>query len=354
LYALAIRKIACVARDVIYRLSPVERSICLAFTTLTIFAPLAQAAHPQQAVKPEGTASPREFVATAPNPRGLAFARQVLPARATGIVQPGQAAYVAQAAQADGPARALSRVIYLNHDGVILRPGDNDATRQVSSIVAQPSLINGWDVDDDTWSDTVACLREIYAPFDVTITDKDPGDAPHIEAVIGGDPSDVGLPDNVAGVSPFTTDCAIIENSVVFTFTDVLPDDPRTVCEVAAQEIAHSFGLDHEMLPSDPMTYLDYDGDRTFKDEMASCGEYSDRKCGINGNMCRQRQNSVALLKQRLGARSASSNGNDGSAANDHNQTAGSGTTSGCTVGGGGTGVAMALAIFGVLRRRRR
>jgi uncharacterized protein (TIGR03382 family) len=59
----------------------VERSIGLAFTTLTIFAPLAHAAHPKQAVKPEGTASPFEFVASE---------------------------------------------IYLNRDGATLRPGNND------------------------------------------------------------------------------------------------------------------------------------------------------------------------------------------------------------------------------------
>lgn len=317
------------ARRVIHTVSPVERSLGLAFTTLTIFAPLAQAAHPQQAIRSEGTARPLEFVATAPGgPGGLAFARQVL------------------AAQPAASARAQSRVIYLNHDGVLLRPGDNDSSRQLSSIVTQPTVIDGWDVDDDTWSDTVACITELYAPFDVTITDEDPGDVPHIEAVFGGAPSDVGLPDNVAGVSPFTSDCSIIEHSIVFTFTDVLPDDPRTMCEVMAQEIAHSFGLDHELLPSDPMTYLDYAGERTFQDEMAACGEFSDRRCGINGTMCRQRQNSVALLKERLGTRggsAASARGN-----------AGPGTTGGCSVAGGGAGVAMALAYLGVRRRRRR
>src|SRR5690242_16970354 len=58
------KEICCIARSCIYRLSPVERSIGLAFTTLTIFAPLAHAAHPQQAIQPEGTASPLQFVAT--------------------------------------------------------------------------------------------------------------------------------------------------------------------------------------------------------------------------------------------------------------------------------------------------
>lgn len=310
-----------------------ERSIGLAFTTLLIFAPLAHAAHPKQAVQPEGTAHPFEFVATADTGTGTGYrlARQVLPA--------------APAALAAGAvARARSRVIYLNRDGAILRPGDNDSVRQVSSVVAEPTEIEGWDVDDDTWSATVACVAELYAPFDVTITDQDPGATPHIEAVFGGSPGDVGLPDNVAGVSPFTTDCSVIEGSIAFAFTDVLPDDPRTVCEVIAQEIAHSYGLDHEMLPSDPMTYLDYDRDRRFQNRMVSCGEYADRACGVNGSTCRQRQNSVALLTERLGARGAGGADPD---------PAGSWIPGGCTAAGGLPSGAMALALLGVVRRRR-
>jgi hypothetical protein len=324
----------------------VERRLILAFTTLTIFAPLAQASHPKQAVKPEGTAAPLEFVATAPPPganRGYSFARQVLPAR------------VHAAAAGDVIPRAQSRVIYLNHEGVLLRPGDNDSTRDVSSIVGQLTEISPWDVDDDTWQATVACIAEIYAPFDVKITDEDPGKVPHIEAVFGGHPSDVGLPDNVAGVSPFTTDCGIIESSIVFTFTDVLPDEPRTMCEVMAQEIAHSFGLDHEMLPSDPMTYLDYDGDRSFKDKMASCGEFENRKCGINGTTCRQRQNSVQLLKERLGERGAPATDPDpDSPAPTDDRDPPAASLAGCTAGPGSTGIAMALALAGLRRRRRR
>jgi hypothetical protein len=314
----------------------VERSIGLAFTTLTIFAPLAHAAHPKQAVQPEGTARPFEFVApelpVRETTRGYSLVRQVIPARA------------GAAPAASGSTRAQSRVIYLNRTGVLLRPGDNDSVRQRSSVVAELTEIGGWDVDDDTWSATVDCVADLYSPFDVTITDRDPGATPHIEAVFGGSPGDVGLPDNVAGVSPFTTDCSVIEGSVAFVFTDVLPEDPRMVCEVIAQEIAHSFGLDHEMLASDPMTYLDYAGDRRFQDRMVPCGEYEDRACGVNGSTCRQRQNSVALLEERLGARGAGT---------DHDP-AGSGMTGGCTAAGGLPSGAMALALVGLVRRRRR
>jgi MYXO-CTERM domain-containing protein len=124
---------------------------------------------------------------------------------------------------------------------------------------------------------------------------------PHIEAVFGGTPGLLGLPNNVAGVSPFTTDCSIIENSIVFTFTSVIPNDARLACEIQAQEIAHSFGLDHELLASDPMTYLEYNANRSFKNQTASCGEDVTRPCGINGSTCRANQNSVALLTERLG-----------------------------------------------------
>jgi MYXO-CTERM domain-containing protein len=122
-----------------------------------------------------------------------------------------------------------------------------------------------------------------------------------MEAVFGGSPGNIGMQQGVGGVSPFTEDCAVIENSIVFTFTNVFPDDPQTVCEVMAQEVAHSYGLDHEMLASDPMTYLQYNGNRAFQDQTASCGEYQQRQCGINGSVCRANQNSVQLLLARVG-----------------------------------------------------
>ena len=311
-----------------------ERTL-VAFTTLLLSAGVAHASHPHQTLRTEGTGlvATHQFVGTA-SANGRVFARQVLPA--TGTSAP--------------TARAGSRVIYLNRDGAVLRPGDtNDASSQTSTIVRQPTSINGWDIDDATWADTVACVRDIYRPFDVTVTDEDPGDAPHLEALFGGHPHDVGLPDNVAGVSPFTTDCAVIDSSIVFTFTDVMPDNARTMCEVMAQEIAHSYGLDHEMLASDPMTYLDYAGDRTFQNQMAPCGENGNRLCGINGNMCRQKQNSVALLTERLGARSGSTPPGSDPKSGSHDPN----IQGGCSATGGRGSLVLGLAALALLRRRR-
>lgn len=319
-----------------------ERTLVAFTITLLATAP-AHAAHPPQKLQTQGRAGLKSFVGK-PSSQGLVFARQVLPAPPSSFPSDGGAMSSRRAAQ-----RAQSRTIYLNRDGALVRPGNNDARLSTSSIVQQPTLLAPWEIDDEAWDETVACMREIYAPFDVTITDEDPGDVPHIEAVFGGHPNDVGLPSNVAGVSPFTIDCGIIENSVVFTFTDVLPDDPRLMCEVMAQEVAHSFGLDHELLPEDPMTYLDYPGERTFQDETAACGEDVARPCGIDSHVCWQKQNSVQLLESRLGRRGTGAPGASGTS----NTTTAEPEAAGCQTSGS-AGVPLALAFAGVLRWRRR
>ncbi|MBL0219705.1 MAG: hypothetical protein IPQ07_38295 [Myxococcales bacterium] len=238
-------------------------------------------------LKAPGTASYGDIVAGPSTINDLQFARQYLPGTGT----PGVTAL------------AQSKIVYLNKNGVTLQPGNNDARTNRSTLATQATTIPAWNVAPATWTATVNCMKELFAPFDVTITETDPGAAQHIEAVFGGSPGQLGMPNGVAGVSPFTSDCSVIENSIVFTFTNVIPADARLACEIMAQEVAHSYGLDHELLASDPMTYLDYTGNRSFKNQTASCGEDVTRPCGINGSTCRANQNSVALLTERLGAK---------------------------------------------------
>ena len=242
------------------------------------------------AFKAPGAAQYGDFVAGPATIDNLQFARQVLPP--TSPTGDGTVAVLAQ-----------SKVIYLNKNGVTLTPGDNDSRTNKSSIASATTSIAPWNVSATTWTATVTCMKELFAAYDVTVTETDPGQTPHMEAVFGGSPTQLGLPNNVAGVSPFTSDCGIIENSIVFTFTNVIPQDARLACEIMAQEVAHSYGLDHELLASDPMTYLPYNGNRSFQNSTASCGEDVTRPCGINGQTCRPNQNSVALLGERLGTK---------------------------------------------------
>ncbi len=244
---------------------------------------------PPRVVAPSGQASLYDVVLGPETADGYQLGRQVLPPQPSALT--------------GGPAGvAASRTIYLNRNGVTLSPGTNDSRTNRSTVATQPTTIAPWNVSQTVWNATVTCMREIFSPFNIAITDVDPGSTvPHIEAVFGGSPAQFGMSSSLAGVSPFTTDCAVIENSIVFTFMGSLPADPQLACEIQAQEVAHSYGLDHILLASDVMTYLPFEGRRWFQNHGAACGEDDPRACGLNGSVCRQTQNSVAMLVERVG-----------------------------------------------------
>jgi len=270
------------------------------------------------------------------------------------VVEGDLARQVLPATHAPAGEVAQSRVIYLNHTGAVLRPGINDSVANTSSIVEAQIRIPPWNTDAKTWADTVACIADLYARFDVQVVDTDPGNVPHIEAIFGGTATLVGLPANIAGVSPFATDCSIIEDSIVFEFTGAVHSiTSREACEIMAQEVAHSYGLDHELLASDPMTYLSYNGDRAFQDKNVSCGEYQPRPCGIAGSACRPDQNSVQLLLERVG-QAGDTPASAGDASPHHDSPAGPNFIGACSTGRPTTllGVVLGLGLVALRRRR--
>ena len=186
-------------------------------------------------------------------------------------------------------------VIYMNRDGGIYSPGENDSATNRSTIPSFTASVPAWDVSDEGWQQLMDCVTDQFARFNIVVTDVDPGDVDHIESVVAGRPEHIGMPRGVGGVSPFT--CGVIERSIVFTFAQVYGDNLQAICHTAAQEIAHSFGLDHEYLCEDPMTYLNGCGPKMFQDIDASCGEFSPRSCQCGGST----QNSVQMMLDRLG-----------------------------------------------------
>lgn len=199
-----------------------------------------------------------------------------------------------------GPAR---RLVYLNRFGGSFRAATaDDSSRNLSFVAQRDTTMPVFPYGTSTWNQVVSCVRELFADFDLEVTESDPGATLHIEAVISGNAgllgydSDLGGGAMIGGLATQTPDCSVVEEAIVFAFPDAIGNDPRLLCQDAAQEIAHALGLDHEFLCADPMTYLSGCGDKTFQDAWVPCGEYSARSC-----RCGATQNSYQILLAVLG-----------------------------------------------------
>jgi hypothetical protein len=158
-------------------------------------------------------------------------------------------------------------------------------------------------------------MQEVYAPYNITVTDVQPAAGTgYNEAIIAGNPDQLGQPQNVLGVAPLASDCSPIDNVISFSFANehggTGMDRVYNICWTASQESAHAYGLDHEFTfttgnvandhsaCNDPMTYrTDCGGEKFFRNETANCGETANRAC-----RCGATQNSHAKVLSVFGA----------------------------------------------------
>jgi len=198
------------------------------------------------------------------------------------------------------PAPAdFSHVLYLNAcepDGCMMLPGADDARASRSSLVTRSSYLPAFGWGSGTWGSLVECVRSAYAPFDLEVTDVDPGSQPHLEIVVAGTSANLGFAPNVGGVAPGECPGDVVDNSVGFAFS-ANSSDAASLCWTVAQESGHLLGLDHELDPLDPMAWIGPSIKPGFQDHDAACGEYAARSCVCD----RPSQNSFALLRATLG-----------------------------------------------------
>ncbi len=198
--------------------------------------------------------------------------------------------------------RVPSKTIYLERQSIELHPGEDDAAGARSSVLAdaanKPVKLRGFSGSHAAWQQLVQCVEREFAPFDVTVTERRPGGDDFIMVAVGGYPADIGVHDRqVAGLAPFNG--GVIPRAVVFAFSAATNNDVRETCETIAMEVAHVYGLDHEYLCHDVMTYLAGCEPKMFVDADAPCGEKKKRPCESGGAT----QNSFRRLVDVLGAR---------------------------------------------------
>ena len=201
------------------------------------------------------------------------------------------ACLVASTARADRPILALhqvhldrtaapsvinSHVLFLNRckNGCTLTYGTTDSRSDHSDI--GHGMLTPYSYGDTQWGKMVACVKQIMAPFNIQVTDVDPGTADHFEVMVAGSPQELGLSGGVGGIADYACTApgqcnSYIPDALVFDFSDVWGDQYLDDCATVAQEIAHTWSLDHVAVASDPMTYFPYSGMRTYQDHV-QCG----------------------------------------------------------------------------------
>lgn len=206
---------------------------------------------------------------------------------------------------AGAPTPPTSRIIYLARGPLTLAPGDDDAPAGRSSVVAAQGTVNvkvpGWKGTDKGWTQLVTCVRKLFAPFDVEVTDRRPPGDDFILVAVGGRPTDIGMKNpRIGGLAPFNGD--VIPRAVVFAFAQQLGNKVTPICETIGMEVAHAYGLDHAYDCKDVMTYLKPCGTKSFVDKDVACGEGKKRPCAGGAPT----QNSYQHLLGVLGPRAKS------------------------------------------------
>ena len=171
--------------------------------------------------------------------------------------------------------------VYLNNckpNGCIIRSGNGSSLDGSGYQGTWP--INGtrtlaaFNQSDAIWNQVVACVKDVFSPYGVEILTTNPSPNPHFEIMIAGKSTELGLSSQTLGIALYQCGTEYIPNALVYAFANSpsYVGDVEQICATAAQELAHSFNLDHVVDPSDPLTYFSYNGRRRFKNAPVNCG----------------------------------------------------------------------------------
>jgi MYXO-CTERM domain-containing protein len=165
-----------------------------------------------------------------------------------------------------------SNIIYLNQctGNCIVTEGNSNSTTDTSDL--GQGTLSAFSYGTTTWNSVVSCLADVFSPFNVQLVTTRPSSSSYLEIMIAGSPQEIGLPTDVGGVATYICGEAYQENALVFDFANVWNGSVEDICATAAQEIAHTWTLDHSTDAADPMTYFSYATRKYFQNSAQQCG----------------------------------------------------------------------------------
>lgn len=178
--------------------------------------------------------------------------------------------------------------------GCTVKSGTDSSVNNTSSIVHGSHVLQAYPYDDASWQKVMSCVKASFGPFNVTVTDVDPSPNAHLEIMTGHLPAELGFSSGTGGVAPFPCQ-AFVPNALVFAFAGIWGsgttcDDQcvTNICATVAQEIAHSWALDHVIDATDPMTYYGQNvvAQRRYKNAELQCGSDCVSGTGPNNETC--------------------------------------------------------------------
>ncbi len=247
------------------------------------------------AAAPSAFATPQDSSPIPPQPSN--GERWVRPVHGCGTVQENRAQFAPPTETSSSLAAAAPRTIYLNRNGATYQVGStptnsaaNTANRDIlgfSGTVVIPPLLTGFN-----WANISTCVKTHFAPYNIRVVEVEPTSGQYIEAVVGGDGTEVGAgPNQLFGIASADNFCGVTETGIAFTFSEVHRNVPRKdeeLCATIAHEVGHLLALEHETLAIDLMSYvlIADSGTKTFANQSVPCGTEPGmpRSCSCGGS----------------------------------------------------------------------
>jgi len=139
------------------------------------------------------------------------------------------------------PPPAISKTIYLERckgGCTITSDGNTQNAQTLQSPIPNPGTYNVSEFEnaahqpgtaaDAEWNMLVQCMKEVYSPFNVVVTDVKPtGGLTYHLALVAGTPGDINLGNDILGIAPLASDCSAQDNAISFSFANAhMQSDP--------------------------------------------------------------------------------------------------------------------------------